>query len=109
MTMDLIPKQDAKIDTLTTRAWCGVWRYCETIAPDITSKVKRGYSNNGDGLDADDARALGLRLRATIIDGSARRWYAGEVAAGEDWIFQQFETLGDVAEFFVACGGFEIW
>lgn len=49
--------------------WRPLWNYCETLHGDITHKVKSGYTNEGDGLDADNALTLGQRLLNDIATG----------------------------------------
>lgn len=49
--------------------WHPLWEYCEELHGDITGAVENGHDNSGDGLDADDAHKLGLRLLADIESG----------------------------------------
>ena len=49
--------------------WHPLWNYCENRHPDLCDKVECGHTNDGDGLDADDARELGERLLADIALG----------------------------------------
>ena len=49
--------------------WRPLWGYCEELHHDLCHKVEYGHSNDGDGLDADDARLLGERLLADIANG----------------------------------------
>lgn len=51
--------------------WHPLWEYCERSFPTITDKVEHGHSNSGDGLDADDSKALAEAIRASLADGSA--------------------------------------
>src|SRR5215468_3135785 len=48
--------------------WHPLWDYCCDVAP-VARKVKYGHSNDGDGLNAEDARALGAALKQEIESG----------------------------------------
>lgn len=65
-------------------SWHPIWNYCATLAPKLCAKVVHGHTNDGDGLDAEDARALGAVVIAAIEDGRAKRYLvdrATELAA----------------------------
>ena len=49
--------------------WRPLWEYCDGLHGDITNAVESGYSNDGDGLDAEEALALGQRLLNDIATG----------------------------------------
>ena len=49
--------------------WHPLWDYCLNVHGDIAGAVEYGHSNDGDGLDADEAYALGVRLMKDIEDG----------------------------------------
>jgi hypothetical protein len=49
--------------------WHPLWDYCLNVHGDIAGTVEYGHSNDGDGLDADEAYALGMRLMKDIEDG----------------------------------------
>lgn len=49
--------------------WRPLWNYCEELHGDIVSAVEYGHSNDGDGLDAREAYALGLALEQDIESG----------------------------------------
>lgn len=51
--------------------WRPLWEYCEFVAPELTCAVEHGYSNDGDGLDAEDAVLLAKALRKSLRDGTA--------------------------------------
>jgi hypothetical protein len=59
---------------------CNVWgwhplaKYCCEVAPDITSKCKHWHSNDADGLAAEDARQLAIRVQAEIDSGRAQAY-----------------------------------
>jgi len=54
--------------------WHPLWDYCETVSPEITSKVQDAHSNSGDGLDALDSRTLGFAIKKSIEDGTAEKY-----------------------------------
>lgn len=54
--------------------WRPLWEFCEFVAPELTSKVEHAGSNDGDGLEGDDAKALGLALRKALRNGTASRY-----------------------------------
>ena len=67
--------------------WSPLWAYCRKVAPDIAMKVNDGFSNDGDGLDAEDAAALGRVLNAEVESGETKRfqeWFEGYLAAIPD-------------------------
>ena len=49
--------------------WHPLWEYCQDLHADLCDKVENGHLNDGDGLDADDARELGERLLRDIASG----------------------------------------
>ena len=55
----------------------GLWRYCLNLFPDIAGKVQHWNTNDGDGLDAEDAMALSRLLEETLEDGTARDYQRG--------------------------------
>lgn len=48
--------------------WRPLWDYCLETVP-VARKVENGHSNDGDGLDAADAKQLGLALLKEIGEG----------------------------------------
>ena len=56
--------------------WRPLWEYCEFVAPELTDMVEHGYSNDGDGLDGDDARKLGNALRKALRKGETAEYIA---------------------------------
>lgn len=50
-------------------SWGALRTYCESVSPDLTGKVKHGQSNDGDGLNAEDSRALAEDLQAELDSG----------------------------------------
>jgi len=55
--------------------WRPLWNYCEELHGEIVSQVEYGHSNDGDGLDADDARMLGEALLADIESGVTAEYH----------------------------------
>jgi hypothetical protein len=49
--------------------WRPLWEYCEYVAPELTCTVENGYSNDGDGLDAEDSVLLAKALRQALRNG----------------------------------------
>lgn len=54
--------------------WHPLWDYCLEMHADICGSVECGHSNDGDGLDTDDARELGLRLLNDIDLGEVEEY-----------------------------------
>ncbi len=48
--------------------WSFLWTFCCGVSAS-TQRVKLGFSNDGDGLDAEGARCLATDLRAAVADG----------------------------------------
>jgi len=51
--------------------WHPLWDYCCHVDPTLIEKVPHGHSNDGDGLNATDARQLSLKLQQEIDTGRA--------------------------------------
>ncbi len=49
-------------------SWHPIWDYCETIS-DVAAKVKNAHSNDGDGLNGEDATQLGLDIISSVKGG----------------------------------------
>jgi len=54
--------------------WRPLWDYCLDKYPDIAGKVEYGHSNDGDGLDLEDAYKLGVSLRQDIDSGIVKKY-----------------------------------
>lgn len=54
--------------------WRPLWDYCLDNHGEVTSKVKYGHSNDGDGLNGPDARKLASLLRHDIASGFAEKY-----------------------------------
>lgn len=60
--------------------WRPLWEFCEFVAPELTCQVEHAGSNDGDGLDGDNAKALGEALRRAIKAGVAKEYNAERTA-----------------------------
>ena len=49
--------------------WHPLWTMVENLVPDLAQKVEHGHTNDGDGLDAEDAAELSRRLSHLIDAG----------------------------------------
>ena len=54
--------------------WHPLWDYCLNVHDDIAGQVDSGHSNDGDGLDEEDAHKLGLRLMSDLEDGTTAEY-----------------------------------
>ena len=54
--------------------WRPLWNYCEYVAPELTKSVKHGHSNDGDGLNAEEALLLGRMLFSEVVSGRAESY-----------------------------------
>jgi hypothetical protein len=66
--------------------WPPLWAYVERVAPELTHGVS-GYTNDGDGLDADGAARLAGILTAELESGRTAEYaatYEAEQAAVPD-------------------------
>jgi hypothetical protein len=61
--------------------WVALADYCRRIAPCLTAACHHWYTNDGDGLNAAQARQLGAELQRSVddcsIDAYARQLFAG--------------------------------
>lgn len=51
--------------------WPPLWDYCEEVAPEIAKNVEYPLSNDGSGLDAQDAEALANALDMSLLTDTA--------------------------------------
>lgn len=136
MGMDVYGKNPSHCDGEYFRAsiwsWPGIWQTAIDAAPEIAAKVAYPWSNDGDGLDGDDATALGdALLRYLDSDEVGRERETASVYPGSDatktaeifaGVFEiptmhqgesAFQADRDQLRAFCAflryCGGFEIW
>jgi hypothetical protein len=54
--------------------WHPLWDYCLNLHGDIAGAVEHGHSNDGDGLDGDEAHELGFRLMMDIERGTTAEY-----------------------------------
>lgn len=54
--------------------WRPLWDYCLDNYPSIAGKVEHGHSNDGDGLNASDAKKLAILLKKDIDSGKVQRF-----------------------------------
>jgi len=54
--------------------WHPLWNLCEDKFRTVASKVEYGHSNDGDGLSADDAKALSRMINSSIENGTIQDW-----------------------------------
>lgn len=54
--------------------WHPLADYCRAVAPEVALKCDSWHSNDGDGLDAEDARELAERLREEIANGNCEKY-----------------------------------
>ena len=82
--------------------WRPLWNYCEELHGDITRKVDSGYSNDGDGLDAD-----AIILGRTHGDCNACHGHGKVQHFATNYPFA-VDNVREFAEFLIECDGFEI-
>jgi hypothetical protein len=61
--------------------WKPLWDLCAVIGPEFASRVTYAYSNDGDGLDRADARALADLLTDALERGVVTKLIAEDRAA----------------------------
>lgn len=54
--------------------WHPLWEYCERAFPEYAGKVEHGHTNDGDGLNADDSKALAVAIREALTNGNAQAY-----------------------------------
>lgn len=54
--------------------WRPLWMYCERVAPELCAKVKYAHSNDGDGLNAADSKALAKILKEKLSSGDTENF-----------------------------------
>ena len=54
--------------------WSPLWDYCSQVAPEICNEVEHAYSNDGDGLDGDDSKALATILLNEYKAGNTKKY-----------------------------------
>ena len=64
--------------------WRPLWECVEALVPDVATKVESPHTNDGDGLGAIDAAALGYALHNAVEKGKALQWIEELRAAQAD-------------------------
>ena len=54
--------------------WSPLWDYCDQVAPEICGQVEHAYSNDGDGLDEHDSKALATALLKEHKAGNTQKY-----------------------------------
>ena len=74
MGMDVIGKKKESYFRNNFWWWRPLWSFCTTVAPTLCAKVKSAGSNDGDGLDAEDSKALAKLLKESIANGACAKY-----------------------------------
>ncbi len=74
MGMDVIGKREGSYFRNNVWWWRPLWNYCLKVAPTICGKVAHAQSNDGDGLNAEDSKALASILKNCIEDGTCQQY-----------------------------------
>jgi len=97
--------------------WSPLWEYCDQVAPEICEQVKHAYSNDGDGLDDEDSKALATVLLKEHKQGNTKKYQderdtkikaLSEGSWGTHYGFDA-DFVKEFASFLRYCGGFNIW
>jgi hypothetical protein len=114
--------------------WVTLADYSRHVAPDVTAVCRHWYTNDGDGLNASQARKLGAELQRSIdncsIDDYARQLFAALCKENSVPDFARYEDIFEpelpeheqerrfvnefisevqrFIEFLLSCKGFEI-
>jgi len=90
--------------------WRALANYVCHVSPEITSKCRYWHSNDADGLNDEDSKALSMALRKELISGRTAEYIADYETRGESADYPlDTETIGQFAEFLYECGGFKIY
>jgi hypothetical protein len=102
--------------------WHPLADYIQAAHPDLAEKCPYWHSNDGGGLDADDAAELGKRLRADLASGRVKAFADANhrpapngqltremIEKNEYPYYFTAENVEKFAAFVEASGGFEIW
>jgi hypothetical protein len=54
--------------------WVPLWSMCDDKFRTVASKVEYGYTNDGDGLGAEDAKALSRMINSSLENGVVQDW-----------------------------------
>ena len=76
MGMDVYGRNpDSKVGDYFRRniwGWSALWGYCASVSPEAASLGVAAYCNEGDGLDAKDAKKLAAILREQLASGATK-------------------------------------
>ena len=67
--------------------WHPLWNYVENEFPALAVKVEHGHTNDGDGLDSEDSKALAAAMQEALANGTAEQYVKeleAEIAALPD-------------------------
>ena len=63
-------------------AWYPLWRLCVEIAPELTGKVEKPWSNDGDGLGDTDSQELASAISEGLASGAVTEIAVRQELAG---------------------------
>jgi hypothetical protein len=90
--------------------WHPLAAYVTETAPDISCRCEDWHSNDGDGLDRDDALALADLLQAEIDSGRTASFAARHAGSVARYGCQfSVENVQEFVTFLRGSGGFVIW
>jgi hypothetical protein len=81
--------------------WRRLVDFCFIIAPKICASCEYWQSNDGDGLDADDAILLGIALEEAVNDGTAQHY--------KDILYQSYDKMPDLVCDYCEGTGIRYW
>jgi hypothetical protein len=114
MAMDLIGLNPTEIEGRHFRrnlvSWHHMWDVISELYPDTASKVVYAYSNDGDGLNADDADYLAEQILNDLdMESSKLMDYIFCNLTQKNISVPDITDFSDLVYFLKSCGGFEIW
>lgn len=74
MGMDVIGKKTDSYFRNNVWWWRPLWAYATIVCPEICGLVKHAGTNDGDGLGADDSKALAKALKESIANGECANY-----------------------------------
>src|SRR5262245_4962394 len=63
-----------------TATWCALVEICLSVAPEVCSACKHWYTNDGDGLRAEEASKLADALELRLSDGTIDQWISKKIS-----------------------------
>lgn len=104
-------------------SWPNYINFAELVAPEQFSLIEYPYTNDGSGLDAENAKIMGEKILKAInspigveyIESIPERATSfslsinGGIEASNYRKLCEPERLIEFGEFLINCGGFEIW